>query len=104
VVATLPCAADTSPVGAAASCRRAEPLADVRCLPAWRRAGGGFLALALSLAATGCTWQTAYNAGQQWQRNACNRLPDSLERERCLRSADLTYDDYRNRVDAKTKP
>ncbi len=46
---------------------------------------------------SGCSWQQAYLSAQGWQRNACYRLPDEAERERCLRNAGMTYDDYRRR-------
>ena len=35
----------------------------------------------------GCTSEQAYSGGQAWQRNECNRLPDSMERTRCLERA-----------------
>lgn len=45
----------------------------------------------------GCTWQQAYLSAQGWQRNACHRIPDQAERERCLGSASMSYEDYRRR-------
>ena len=41
-----------------------------------------------------CTAQQAYGAGQNWQRNQCNRMPDEMERTRCLQSAGTSYRDY----------
>jgi hypothetical protein len=49
----------------------------------------------------GCTWQQGYSASQTWQRNACNRLVEQTERERCLSNTNMTYDDYRRQVEAK---
>ena len=60
----------------------------------------GIAAAMLSVAA-GCTWQQAYSASQTWQRNACNRLVEQTERERCLSNANMSYDDYRRQVEAK---
>jgi len=57
--------------------------------------------IAFSLA--GCTWQHAYSAGQEWQRNACNRLIEPTERERCLSNNSMSYDDYRRSTDAQKK-
>lgn len=57
----------------------------------------GAAAAFLSIA-SGCSWQQAYSAGQEWQRNACNRLAEHTERERCLSNADMDYDDYRRRA------
>lgn len=43
----------------------------------------------------GCSAEQAYSGGQAWQRNECNRLPDGLERTRCLERADTSYEAYR---------
>jgi hypothetical protein len=48
--------------------------------------------LATGLALAGCSSQQLYSAGQGWQRNACNRLPDGTDRERCLADADRSRD------------
>ena len=53
--------------------------------------------------ASGCTWQQAYSAGQQWQRNACNRLVEQIERERCLINASMPYEDYRRQSEGTRK-
>ena len=58
---------------------------------------------AIALGSAGCTWQQAYSAGQEWQRNACNRLLEPNERERCVSSSSMSYDDYRRRSDATKK-
>jgi hypothetical protein len=60
-------------------------------------------AVVASFSLAGCTWQHAYSAGQEWQRNACNRLIEATERERCLSSNSMSYDDYRRRTDAAKK-
>lgn len=60
-------------------------------------------AAAIASVASGCTWQQAYSAGQEWQRNACNRLVEAIERERCLSSANLSYEDYRRQADGARK-
>jgi hypothetical protein len=52
---------------------------------------------------TGCTWQQAYSASQNWQRNACNRLVEQTERERCLSNTNMTYDDYRRQTEGEKK-
>ena len=54
-------------------------------------------------ALAGCTWQQAYSAGQEWQRNSCNRLIEPTERERCLSNNSMSYDDYRRGTDAREK-
>jgi hypothetical protein len=56
---------------------------------------------AATLSVTGCTWQQAYSAAQSWQRNACHRLVEQTERERCLSNTNMTYQDYRHQVEAK---
>ncbi len=57
-------------------------------------------AVAILLVTPGCTWQQAYSAGQTWQRNACNRLIEQTERERCLSNASMPYDDYRRKSES----
>jgi hypothetical protein len=60
-------------------------------------------AAAMLSVASGCTWQQAYSAGQQWQRNACNRLVEQTERERCLSNANMSYADYRRQIEGTEK-
>jgi hypothetical protein len=56
----------------------------------------GIVGATLSVA-SGCTWQQAYSSAQGWQRNACYKVPDQSERERCLSNSSMSYDDYRRR-------
>jgi hypothetical protein len=58
----------------------------------------GAAAAILSIA-SGCTWQQAYSAGQTWQRNACNRIVERIERERCLSNASMSYEEYRRQTE-----
>jgi len=60
-------------------------------------------AATIILVASGCTWQQAHSAGQTWQRNACNRLVEQGERDRCLRNAELPYDEYRRQTEGSKK-
>jgi hypothetical protein len=66
-----------------------------------------FVALAVAavivFALAGCSWQQLYSAGQEWQRNSCNRLIEATERERCLNSNSIAYDDYRRRTETPKK-
>ena len=50
------------------------------------------LALALTSA---CSERQLYDAGQAWQRNQCNRIPDKAEYERCMNSAATSYEAYK---------
>lgn len=50
--------------------------------------------------APGCTSQQLYGAGQAWQRNECQKIPDAQERSRCLSSASTSYEDYRRQSEA----
>jgi len=55
-------------------------------------------ALVVTVVATamvGCTSQQLYETGQGWQRNECYKLPDLQERGRCLSSAAISYDQYK---------
>jgi len=55
-------------------------------------------------AVSGCSWQQAfYTAGQQWQRNACYRLVEQMERERCLGKTTLSYEAYRSQTGGDKK-
>jgi hypothetical protein len=60
-------------------------------------------AAAIMSVASGCTWQQAYSAGQGWQRNACNRLVEQVERERCLSNSNMSYENYRRQTDGAKK-
>jgi hypothetical protein len=57
------------------------------------------IASAVLLVTAGCTWQQAYASAQGWQRNACYRVPDQTERERCLSNTNLSYEDYRRQTE-----
>jgi hypothetical protein len=48
-------------------------------------------------------WQQAYASGQGWQRNACNRLVEQTELERCLSNANMSYEDYQRQADGAKK-
>lgn len=60
--------------------------------------------LATVALASACTSQQMYGAGQGWQRNQCNRMPDADERQQCLARADATYEDYARRTGAAKAP
>jgi hypothetical protein len=75
---------------------------------AWiSRAGAGALPLLATLTplfSSGCTAQQAYETGQSWQRNRCDRIVDFEERRRCLEAADVPYDSYRRQTEEDSKP
>ena len=52
------------------------------------------IAFALVCAASGCTSEQLYGAGQGWQRNECNRVLDQGDRERCLERANVSQGEY----------
>jgi len=56
--------------------------------------------LLVALAASGCTAQQAYRSGQAWQRQACTRVLDAQERDRCSAATGPSYDDYRREAEA----
>ncbi len=41
-----------------------------------------------------CSTQTAYLSAQGWQRQQCFRIDDAQQRQRCLKSASTSYEDY----------
>lgn len=42
-----------------------------------------------------------YGAGQAWQRNECFKINDQQERDRCLASAAISYEQYKHEVQAR---
>lgn len=64
------------------------------------RSGSLALAVALATAATGCTTQQLYGAGQAWQRQECNKINDAQERSRCMSSSSSSYDEYKRDAEA----
>jgi ABC-type Fe3+-hydroxamate transport system substrate-binding protein len=60
------------------------------------------VALAFSLTfLSACTsWrELGYNSTQGFQRNQCQKITDSSERERCLKQTSPTYGDYRKQTE-----
>jgi hypothetical protein len=51
-------------------------------------------ALLIAAVVAGCSLRQAYDSAQGWQRNACSRVVDAIERERCVASTTTSYDDY----------
>jgi hypothetical protein len=48
----------------------------------------------------GCSSQQVYGAGQAWQRLECNKIIDTQERDRCMKSASTSYDEYKRQAEA----
>lgn len=65
-----------------------------------RRATDRPAALLLLAALAGCSAPQWYAAGMQWQRQACQRIDDRAERQRCEQDAQRPYEAYRNQADA----
>ncbi|MDP2019349.1 MAG: hypothetical protein Q8L16_00480 [Hydrogenophaga sp.] len=64
-----------------------------------------FTLCALSSLAAGCSTQTAYYSGQGWQRQQCFKIEDMQQRQRCLKSASTSHEDYQREVEAlPTRP
>ncbi len=58
-----------------------------------------FLAgLAVTCSLGACTTEQAYNSLKGYQQNECNKRVDNQDRERCLRDADTSYDEYRKQT------
>ena len=62
------------------------------------------LSLLVVAIGAGCSARQAYDSAQGWQRNACNRIVDAIERERCIASATTSYDDYHRQRTAPDTP
>ena len=61
------------------------------------------LGMALLTLLTGCSWQQAFLSAQGWQRNQCYKLPEQIDRERCLASNSMSYSDYRRNTETGTR-
>ncbi len=58
------------------------------------------LALSLTLLPACTSWQElGYNSTQGYQRNQCQKITDSSERERCLKQTSPAYGDYRKQIE-----
>jgi hypothetical protein len=53
------------------------------------------IAAAILCLCAGCNSQQLYATTQGYQRNQCEHLPDQGERDKCLESANTSYDLYR---------
>lgn len=57
----------------------------------------------LALAAAGCTSERLYATGRSTQRNQCERMPNQYDREKCLRDADMSQDEYKREAESVGK-
>ncbi|MGB5539552.1 MAG: hypothetical protein WBO37_05650 [Gammaproteobacteria bacterium] len=51
--------------------------------------------LAISLVVSGCAASLVYDSGRGWKQQECQKIPDRQERQRCLQSSAMTYEEYR---------
>lgn len=56
------------------------------------------VALCTSLSLSGCSSRQAYGAGQAWQRNECNKLPDYEQRNQCMESTAMSFEEYQRQT------
>jgi hypothetical protein len=66
---------------------------------ALRRGAGRAATVILAFLISACSAEQAYYAGQTWQQNECNKIPDSHERERCLGRAGGSYESYKRQTE-----
>jgi hypothetical protein len=79
----------------AGNSRRRAPAADVAAR------ASRFIVLGLVAGAccmSGCSWHQAYDMAQGWQRNACFRIMDAQERDRCVAGTGMAYEDYQRQT------
>lgn len=48
----------------------------------------------------GCASEQWYGAGQLWQRQECNKMPDAQQRNRCMTGTSTSYDQYQRQRQA----
>jgi hypothetical protein len=53
-----------------------------------------------AIALPNCSSQQLYGAGQEWQKNECNKIMDTQERSHCMSSAKTSYEDYKRQSEA----
>jgi len=51
--------------------------------------------LIITLAVSGCAASLVYDSGRNWKRQECYKIPDGNERQRCLQSTAVSYEEYR---------
>jgi len=51
----------------------------------------------LLLAAAGCSSEQLYNNAQGWREAECNKILDTPRRERCMKEAGRSYEEYNTR-------
>ncbi len=56
--------------------------------------------LVLAGLSAGCTSDQMYASGRAYQRNQCEHMPDQNARERCLRDASMSHDEYKREADS----
>lgn len=54
----------------------------------------------ISISIASCSSQQAYSTGQAVQRNECNKINDSQERQRCMEKANMSHDVYQRQAEA----
>jgi hypothetical protein len=52
-----------------------------------------------AVALSACTSRMAYESGQAMQRNACDKIADMQERQRCMARVNMPYDKYQREAD-----
>jgi hypothetical protein len=50
-----------------------------------------------------CTAEQVYLAGQGYQRNQCNGLPDKADYDRCMSRTNTPYDSYKRQTEPTRK-
>ena len=58
------------------------------------------MAFTATVGLSSCSSQQLYGAGQEWQKNECNKIIDMQERNRCMSSTRTSYEDYKRQSDA----
>jgi hypothetical protein len=54
-----------------------------------------------AIASSACSSQQAYDTGQAWQRNQCEKLPSMQDRDRCMTQSSPSYDNYKRETDKR---
>jgi hypothetical protein len=59
------------------------------------------IAALTAIASTACSSQQAYDTGQAWQRNQCEKMASMHDRDRCVSQSSGSYDNYKRETEKR---
>ena len=62
-----------------------------------------YILFLLACISSGCSSEHLYATGRAYERNQCEHMPDQNARERCLRDANMSHDEYKRETDPNSR-